>query len=329
MLGTIADGKISFKCLGGLAVIRIASMPVAEGTLAVTADQQLSGDFTVSNLSSTTTPEITTTTGSDDNKKVSFTFNNATKDGVGVFYLPLAVGSYTNVKIEIKDKSTNTWWMSNNSTLTINRAGVTAVPLASTDMGKIVKNTDGTYTINSQYTFRDLGLSVLWATMNVGATTETGYGDFYSWGETDTKDSFSSPSTYADNPTTLPADHDAATANWGSACRMPTNTEFGELTNNCDWSWTTESSINGCKVTCKKQGSTNNSIFLPAAGLKYSSSTIGQGSYGDYLSSSLSDESDCAYYATFDSTGCKNGNKGKRWLGYTVRAVADKPTILE
>jgi len=207
---------------------------------------------------------------------------------------------------------------------------VTPVSLASTDMGKIVKNTDGTYTVNDQYTFRDLGLSVLWATKNIGADSETAAGGYFSWGETTTKASYEEAYyTYNETPATLPADRDAATANWGAGVRMPTNTEFGELTNNCDRNWTTESSINGCKVTCKKQGSTNNSIFLPAAGIKWRSSPIDQGSYGDYLSSSLSDESDCAYYAAFDNTGCKNGNKGKRWLGYTVRAVADKPTILE
>ena len=34
----------------------------------------------------------------------------------------------------------------------------------------------------------DLGLSVKWATCNVGATTPEGYGDYFAWGETEPKD---------------------------------------------------------------------------------------------------------------------------------------------
>ena len=39
------------------------------------------------------------------------------------------------------------------------------------------------------YEYVDLGLSVNWATCNIGAIAPEGYGEYYAWGETETKDS--------------------------------------------------------------------------------------------------------------------------------------------
>ena len=88
------------------------------------------------------------------------------------------------------------------------------------------KKEDGKYTINN-HTFVDLGLpsGLLWAETNIGAESATDYGNYYAWGETTTKDSYSKPSSYTENPSTLDAVHDAATVNWGA----PTKEEFDEL----------------------------------------------------------------------------------------------------
>ena len=123
----------------------------------------------------------------------------------------------------------------------------------------------------------DLGLSVKWATCNVGANKPEEYGDYFAWGETCIKaesDSSNCPTYgltnsqlqtqgYIDGEGNLTAQYDAATANWGGNWRMPTKAEYDELLNNCTWTWTTQNSVNGCKVTSKTNG---NSIFLPAAG---------------------------------------------------------------
>lgn len=47
----------------------------------------------------------------------------------------------------------------------------------------------------------DLGLSVKWATCNVGASSPTGYGDYYAWGETTAKSDYSesNSTTYGKN----------------------------------------------------------------------------------------------------------------------------------
>lgn len=128
MFGTISSGIIEFKHVGGLAVIRVDNMPTAAGTLTVTADQKLSGSFTVADLSASTTPEInTTTTDTESEKKVTFTFSGATKNGVGVFYLPLATGDYTNVKIALNATEEKNNYVMNYGSLSITRARVRAI----------------------------------------------------------------------------------------------------------------------------------------------------------------------------------------------------------
>ncbi len=129
MLGTIADGKISFKPLGGLAVIRIDQMPATSGTLTVTSDnQQLSGNFTVSDLSATE-PVIATSDSYDTSKKeVTFYFYSAQEGCAGVFYLPLATGEYTSLEIKIEtDSDARTF---SYGRLAVARKGITAIPLS-------------------------------------------------------------------------------------------------------------------------------------------------------------------------------------------------------
>ena len=150
----------------------------------------------------------------------------------------------------------------------------------------------------------DLGLSVKWATCNVGASKPEEYGDYFAWGETQPKSTYNwstykycngsyntltkynNSSSYGtvDNKTQLELSDDAARANWGGSWRMPTRAEQGELRENCTWTWTTQNGVNGYKVTSKKNG---NSIFLPAAGYRDVSSLSNAGSLGNYWSSSL------------------------------------------
>lgn len=141
-------------------------------------------------------------------------------------------------------------------------------------------------TING-HKFVDLGLpcGVLWAETNVGAETATSVGDYFAWGETSPKESYSwssykygdgaSPSMMTkynrtDGKTTLDKEDDAASVNWGDSCRTPTSDEFTELinTDNCTWTQTIMETgngegIKGYKVTSTKNG---NSIFFPEPG---------------------------------------------------------------
>lgn len=131
----------------------------------------------------------------------------------------------------------------------------------------------------------DLGLSVKWATCNVGASKPSSYGNYYAWGETTTKSTYTEEnsktwgksigSNIAGNAT-----YDAARANWGDTWRLPTAAEFQELLDKCTWTWTTQGGNNGYRVT----GPNGNSIFLPAAGI-YGEWLDWIGHQGNYLSS--------------------------------------------
>ena len=345
LVGKIEDGNIVFKHIGGLAVIRIDKMPVSSGTLKITANEQLSGDFSIADLS-VSEPVITTTTSSDNNT-VTFSFSNASTESAGVFYLPLATGSYSGMKIEIASNDNTTSSTINYGTLDVVRASVTAIPLYNNSgtIEKYVKDSDGKYIING-HKFVDLGLSVLWAETNIGAESAVDDGYYFAWGETDTptKSTYSSGNykygtSYSnmtkyntdDKKTVLEKEDDAAYVNWGSSCRMPTKDEFEDLANsdNCEWTWTTENNVNGYKVTSKKTGYTNNSIFLPASGHRFNERLNDHNLEGYYWPSTLigSTESTYPYYAYqfhLRSYGYGCGDGSYRYDGHTVRPVAEK-----
>ena len=187
----------------------------------------------------------------------------------------------------------------------------------------------------------DLGLpsGLLWATCNVGADSPEDYGDYFAWGETQPKSDYSW-STYqycmgsyntltkycnnssegyngfTDNLTTLLPEDDAATANWGSDWRMPTEEEWQELLDNTAVTWTTQNGVNGCLFTA----SNGNSLFLPAAGHRGNSSLYEAGALGEYWSSSLSDYSNSAWHLYFNS-GNYSICSYSRYLGVSVRPV--------
>ncbi len=137
----------------------------------------------------------------------------------------------------------------------------------------------------------DLGMpsGLKWATCNVGASTMSDYGDYYAWGETGTKSTYSSDNCLANGKSwgDIGGDssRDAARANWGGSWRMPTKAEFQELKDNCTWIWTAQNGHVGYKIT----GPNGNSIFLPAAGYRDEGALKCGGEYGYYFSSTPDD----------------------------------------
>ena len=178
-----------------------------------------------------------------------------------------------------------------------------------------------------QHEYVDLGLSVKWATCNVGADKPEDSGDFIAWGETspyysslnprvwkEGKESGYNWSSYFDvktypssdpryyqsnfgitfkkydistGNTILEAVDDAAHVNWGGNWRIPTVKEIKELIENCTWTWTTLNGVEGYKIISISNG---NSIFLPAARFVYNpdSDPVNQYITANYWSSSLS-----------------------------------------
>lgn len=130
----------------------------------------------------------------------------------------------------------------------------------------------------------DLGLSVKWASWNLGASKESDGGNYYAWGETSPKlyynwesykyyntvtDSFTKYNSN-DGKTVLEPMDDAAYISWGQKWRIPTEEEFKELKTKCTREWTTVDDVPGCRYT----GPNGNSIFLPAGGECYEDNII-------------------------------------------------------
>ena len=193
----------------------------------------------------------------------------------------------------------------------------------------------------------DLGLSVKWATCNVGASSPAEYGDFFAWGERSPKKEYlwenyefriSGESEFdvvfsryitdsqwgkVDNNRRLERVDDAARVLWGNFWRMPTRGEFKELIENCTWTWTTLEGKKGYKVTSRINGK---SIFLPATGYQndnYGSDSMwNRGTEGNYWSSMINTKySNMAAYLLFSESGVSVSNNGSRCGGRAIRPV--------
>lgn len=178
----------------------------------------------------------------------------------------------------------------------------------------------------------DLGLSVKWATCNLGADLPEEYGDYYAWGETSTKKRYThenykyycgksdSYSKYniTDGLTTLKPEDDAATMHLGELWRMPTNTEATELRLMCNWYWTSINGITGYRLT----GPNGNSIFMPCSG-QYSTA-LDLNDFAKYWTSSLYVIRPVGAASIFfmkDWTGKDNNAYFSRFYGQCIRPV--------
>ena len=216
------------------------------------------------------------------------------------------------------------------------------------NIGKLIDNVTRNITLYAKWKkctnpqepeWVDLGLpsGLKWATCNVGASMPEVDGNYYAWGEIEPKEVYSC-STYkwcngsnttltkyctdsskgkVDNETILESMDDVVTVTYGGKWRMPTCDELKELKTECIWKRTTSKGVSGYTVT----GPSGKSIFLPAAGYRYSSDLLDAGSYGSCWSSSLGTSySDDAYYLYFGSDGV-SWYYDSRYYGLSVRGV--------
>lgn len=129
----------------------------------------------------------------------------------------------------------------------------------------------------------DLGLSVKWATCNVGAENSHDIGNLYSWGEVtpkgkyantnykywDKRENFNkffvtkyctkSSNGDVDNKTTLDPEDDVVRIEMGGDWRLPTRSEVNELIQACTFKRDTISDVPGVLIT----GPNGNSMFVP------------------------------------------------------------------
>ena len=190
----------------------------------------------------------------------------------------------------------------------------------------------------------DLGLSVKWATCNVGANKPEEYGDYYAWGETEPKDFYfwdtykycdgtSNSLTkytdsaygkdgFSDNKSVLDPEDDVAHVKWGGNWRIPTKEELEELRTKCTWTSTTLNGVKGYSVTSNVDGYTDRSIFLPATGMRIRQWTLNTDTIGRFWGNSIvtGDDYD-AVYLDFDFSRGPGRSSIIRCLGQCVRPV--------
>ena len=200
----------------------------------------------------------------------------------------------------------------------------------------------------------DLGLSVRWATMNVGALKPEDHGQLFGWA-----DSTGSHKKFDDitisyrqdgNIETTLVDwgssyfggktpradisgtaYDIATYQWNAKWRMPTRDEWNELMTRCSWSLETSGGVAVYRVT----GPNGNHILLPMTGIRATSETeSGRNTMGYYWTSTLLPQSQqaaahyestvpcAAWCVRFTETEQPAFNTAVRCYGLAIRPVA-------
>lgn len=178
----------------------------------------------------------------------------------------------------------------------------------------------------------DLGLAsgLKWANCNIGSLSPEDDGNYYSWGETSTKNVYSklNSRTYDKTKDTLQLlgfinsngilkpSYDIANEEWGNNWRIPTQSECQELIEKCSWSWlTTKDGICGYSVI----GPNKKNIFIPIGGYKDGSDILNLQKYGYYWTSSVSVDEN-AWSLLIDQQHHLM-NISSRYLGFSVRPV--------
>ena len=185
----------------------------------------------------------------------------------------------------------------------------------------------------------DLGLSVNWANMNLGASVPEDCGDYYAWGETETKQNYSW-STYRwgdgdfftkyclfssygtpDYKVFLDFEDDGAHVKLGENWRIPSTDDFQELKKNCTWTWETYRGVKGYRVTSNIPGYTDKWIFLPISGLLEGDDLIDEDKYGYYWSSVIYPQQTNYSYLFLMTESSSGFSLCDRYNGIPIRPV--------
>lgn len=211
-----------------------------------------------------------------------------------------------------------------------------AVNANGTYYGRCLQFTTYARTFHEGYEYVDLGLSVKWATCNVGAESPSQMGYYFAFGEVEPKTNYTWDTykwctsenntlialtkyykSITGSPIKLSVEDDAARANWGGEWRMPTSSEIDELLKYCTWELTS----NGYKVRSSKNG---NYIFLPAGGCMNGTSPFKLGEHGYYWSSGIVNDSPKLTHVIYFNTDSHYSSQLSREKGALVRPVYPK-----
>lgn len=181
-------------------------------------------------------------------------------------------------------------------------------------------------------TFVDLGLSVNWATVNLGASSPSQSGLLFAWGEIAPKDKYTMGNYVYKDPdneqwtidigaSISGTEYDPARAqnhNW----RMPTQKEFLELCEKCSWQWIDDNQSKGYKVI----GPNGNQIFLPVGGQDLFGTADGK--TGNYWSGSISQGLGRTSIGLSFNNERYYTNGTYKYVGKLIRPVTENPNYI-
>ena len=330
------DRTINFGNFGGVIVLVFDKIP-QEGTVTVTAENAISGNAQIVDKENVE-KVLKYVSTADSCKTVTFNYSGAEKMQQGVFYLPLVAGTYTlTVKIDGKNQTSD-------GTGEIQYVNTITFSEFTLEQGHLKKKsiaTDYDIYVNG-HKFIDLGLEsgLLWAETNVGAEVAADYGNFYAWGEVEPMTT-ETPTWYTykwgdynartkynttDGLTQLQPEDDAATANWGTPCRMPTYQECYDIMNytlsdkKTNVSWTSRKNSMDYNRSGELISSLDDkkSVFIPASGYYYN----GYKDEGDDVrlwTATRRDTDDTAYGICVDLyTNKTSGNSFPNFYNYST-----------
>ncbi len=335
------DHIFSFKHMTALVKVTYSHVPIGTQHFHIKAENNIAG--TVSDLSTSLDDGAqldSRAMGGDTSDEVTFALSSAvTSAGQTMsFYVPVPVARYSYFQVKLTDSEDTTIW---------GTAKKVSIPTDEQSFRRAELHILPAIDLSTV----DLGLSVKWASCNLGAAAPQEYGNYYAWGDTEagsggsweaykwsaanneqhlTKYVFEGSAYgiqvsdmyghegFLDHKSVLEKEDDAASMALGDNWRMPTHDEWEELCESCTWTWTTLDGTEGYKVT----GSNGNSIFLPKT-------STDQYSDDCYWSSSLVTDTCYQAYATgfpADTTGTPTGVPNcdyttSRYCGLTIRPV--------
>lgn len=169
----------------------------------------------------------------------------------------------------------------------------------------------------------DLGLSVKWADMNIGALRCSDAGDYFAWGQISPSTIFNKPNSFEQNYITqkfrnivkLLPENDAAVQILGNGWRMPTRFEAMELIEKCEVDIQRVNGVFGTKVYANN----GNCIFLPNTGRIVGKELLDARRLYYWLSTSIEDA---------DGLGGDRGDlkwyySYRKYVGRCIRPVLD------
>ncbi len=329
-------GRISsvrFRQLGAIVELQLYSSNEAlrsEKICSVTfeSDTPLAGNFSFNLTTVADTEELpisgyeskTATTSIEEPAAIP-----ATKDEAARIYLTIAPGTYTGQIVVKTDAAQYTFRLT--EAMTFKRAAITGLPA---DLAETTRDNNNYYTHlcpdGKHPHLIDMGNGLKWSCCNIGATSPSEIGNYYTWGETVTKSDYSYYDNYEiQNGIRFPSDisqsdNDAAWVNSNHALRMPTQAEFQTLLSNSTFTWGTYQGTVGGFFTSKING---NMIFVPAGGWIFQGENLGKGDTGILWTSNRDPDSPFSWFmqATYNTGNPKAEIARSRYSGHNVRGV--------